>query len=703
MPGNLVLRGALTNVLQQVQELTNFDWASRAQGAQVIWATKFDTQAEVDNWRWTNQNGTGWDPNSTQSRSTLLQWRQGEGINGGNALRIEDTTTSGEDNPVTWWRTLDNTKTSGNSANTYVVPPGTPIYLQVRVKANAARMNNTTGTGLKIAEITTASDTNVNQEVFVARQFGRTFPQVVGATSTQSDPFDNVDLGGGNFDLQPGSDYGFCAYPGPAGCWTISADEWVTYHLKVIGGTVDQENTVVTLEVARQTESSYTTIYDRSDNRIPTAYEGANGYSAIALFNRNEDHTGLPAGCYHYFTEVIASLAPIPCPTATPAPASWFSGLTSSQWVDGNAQGIVTNKIRNVAYAIEAGYGDPDGITAAWSGGTMDYDRARLLVTGGGHADYSGNEIYGLTLTSTTCAWNRVVDAQVSGSLTGAFDTQAGYGDGTFLGTKPSASHTYNRPTYGNNRLWLAGVDSQSTSSGEWSTATYAYDFGNSRWEYYGEGIVDHQTNGFGKWLGGHAIYDRNHNRVYSMAQLGTGTHLFFGKDATNQTQNNFIAQSFSFTADDYKWGVCAPDLDLWIWGSVNNNNGHRVVTGTLSNLNGFTVRTTSGASTTIGLGTGAVYHRAARKVYLYNHNFGNGDILVIDIPNPVSGTWNFRLVSIGGVNPQVSFAGDNDTISAGPFGRFNGIEWTDGQMLLTLVTHIDSSTYLMRVPAAGL
>jgi hypothetical protein len=716
MAGNLILRSVLAGSVDPPPQGTS-DWAARSTAQGVIWATKFDTQAEVDNWRYTNQNNGMWDPNSTQSQSGLLTWRQGEGINGGNALRIEDSTVS--NNPVAWWRTLDNTKTAGIRSATYIVPPGTAIYVQARCKINALRMNNDTGQGLKMIEVTSAVSTNVNQEAFVARYYNRRFPQIQGSTNTQFEPnrWDYTNLPASDYNLQVGSQYGSCLYSTqPTGCYLVNADEWVTYHMKVIGGTGGVHNTVVKLEVARDTDSQYTTIYERTDLLLPIPADGTavngydnaggTGYSAVALFNRNESHAGLPAGCYHYYTEVIASLSPIACPTPALSPASWFSGLTANQWVDANATGRVTNKIRNVAYTVGDGRGDPDGITATWSGGTVDYDRGRLLVWGGGHTDYGGNEIYALPLTGTTNAWSRVVDNMGTGTIPDTPDTQAGYGNGTFLGTVPSASHSYNRLCYGNNRLWIPGIDSQYTSSGYWSTATYAYDFINSRWEYYGQGIPN--SNNFAKWLGGHAIYDRTHNKVYSMCQTTSGTNkCFFAKDATSQTQNSFISQSFTATVDNYKWGVNCHDLDLWVFGSVNNFPPGRVNRVDLSNPTQFISCTPGGPAqnATINNGTGAFYHRNARKIYLYNHDFGGGNILVIDIPTVLSNSWNFRMVTIGGTDPVTNFAGDNDTdgVHSGPYGRFNGLEFSDGQALLVLVTHIDSSAYFMRVPAAGL
>jgi hypothetical protein len=43
-----------------------------------------------------------------------------------------------------------------------------------------------------------------------------------------------------------------------------------------------------------------------------------------------------------------------------------------------------------------------EGITAAWSSGVADLKRNRLIIWGGGHGDYAGNEIYALDLNTQT-------------------------------------------------------------------------------------------------------------------------------------------------------------------------------------------------------------------------------------------------------------------------------------------------------------
>src|SRR6185436_13027501 len=60
----------------------------------------------------------------------------------------------------------------------------------------------------------------------------------------------------------------------------------------------------------------------------------------------------------------------------------------------------VPNSALRTVVPIPTPAGDPANVIAAWSGGTFDTRRDRLLVWGGGHADYGGNEIYAFEIAT---------------------------------------------------------------------------------------------------------------------------------------------------------------------------------------------------------------------------------------------------------------------------------------------------------------
>jgi hypothetical protein len=77
--------------------------------------------------------------------------------------------------------------------------------------------------------------------------------------------------------------------------------------------------------------------------------------------------------------------------------------------------------------------GTPTSIIDEWSGGAYDTTRERLIVWGGGHNNYSGNELYAFDLA--TLRWQRLTDPS---SDVGGSESSGYYPDG-----RPRSRHTY--------------------------------------------------------------------------------------------------------------------------------------------------------------------------------------------------------------------------------------------------------------------
>jgi hypothetical protein len=109
----------------------------------------------------------------------------------------------------------------------------------------------------------------------------------------------------------------------------------------------------------------------------------------------------------------------------------------------------------------------------AWGGAAFDVDGNRLLITGGGHADYAGNEVYELDLdTGVMRRLNEpsfpIRDGCVNGSV---------YADG-----RPVSRHTYNHLEYvpGVNLLFLFG--GSRWQCGYFGDDTWTFDPGANQW-----------------------------------------------------------------------------------------------------------------------------------------------------------------------------------------------------------------------------
>lgn len=77
--------------------------------------------------------------------------------------------------------------------------------------------------------------------------------------------------------------------------------------------------------------------------------------------------------------------------------------------------------------------GNPAAVVGAWSGGVYDSERNAMVLWGGGHADYAGNEVYAFDLDTTT--WTRLTDPSLD---VGGDEASGYYPDGL-----PRSRHTY--------------------------------------------------------------------------------------------------------------------------------------------------------------------------------------------------------------------------------------------------------------------
>ena len=106
--------------------------------------------------------------------------------------------------------------------------------------------------------------------------------------------------------------------------------------------------------------------------------------------------------------------------------------MQAGQWMQ-----LANTTIRSVLPSPpQPGYAP--NIVDAWSGGTVDTARNRLIVWGGGHSDYSGNEVYALDLSTLTI--KRIVEPS---SQTASSNCSSALPDGS-----PTSRHTYSGLSY---------------------------------------------------------------------------------------------------------------------------------------------------------------------------------------------------------------------------------------------------------------
>ena len=138
------------------------------------------------------------------------------------------------------------------------------------------------------------------------------------------------------------------------------------------------------------------------------------------------------------------------------------------QWLE-----LPNTKIRTVLpVPTPGGNSGPTSITVAWNGAALDSKRSRLIIWGGGHGDYFGNEIYALDLHSQ--AMVRLTDP--SPYCNQAVCTEF-LQDG-----QPTARHTYDGLTYVPETDQFMSMGGALSPCGNGATRMWLYSFGTSKW-----------------------------------------------------------------------------------------------------------------------------------------------------------------------------------------------------------------------------
>lgn len=159
--------------------------------------------------------------------------------------------------------------------------------------------------------------------------------------------------------------------------------------------------------------------------------------------------------------------------------------------------------------------GSQKNVVNAWNSAALDTIRDRLIVWGGGHVDYGGNEVYAFDIG--TLSWSRLTNPS-----TNIADNVDPYPDG-----RPNPRHTYGTPVFipTADRYWVAG--GSVWQIGSCIGDIWMYNFNASPpengWEHQ---VSTFQGDRFGD-CGGLAAYDPGKDRVLLLAKLGGTAQLF--------------------------------------------------------------------------------------------------------------------------------------------------------------------------------
>ena len=173
----------------------------------------------------------------------------------------------------------------------------------------------------------------------------------------------------------------------------------------------------------------------------------------------------------------------------------------------------------------------------AWSGAAADTKRNRMIIWGGGHSDYQGNEIYALNVGTTPATMTRLTNPS-------AWNYSVSYEvnpDGT-----PTSRHTYNDLVY------LPAQDALFSFSGGppngiGTNRTWMFTFADNKWH------AQDPVNGFNPMTVGVSVtgaacaYDPNTQTVFCIN--GNTNYLLQYNPATNTYTKLSIGAAYALTA----------------------------------------------------------------------------------------------------------------------------------------------------------
>lgn len=352
-------------------------------------------------------------------------------------------------------------------------------------------------------------------------------------------------------------------------------------------------------------------------------------------------------------------------PPVTVSLPSYLSSAAINQWVqvpNGNISAA------GVAPSPSPGGSGVSGVTDAWGCATVRQSSGHLILNGGGHGDYYGNENYALDLMSESPAWSRVWGPTPNGSM----DTTAGvyyHPDGN-----PKSDHTYYNLWYDTVNDRLMRVFTGDPPNANNSRDVNSWTWGAANWNPEGT----HPDCPYGTYDGG------------KCQNYATGDLYFWGNTNnaiwtrstntwTTANGNNTLSALNNATAYDPVRGC------VWCVAGTGLSSG-QVFKWTLPNT--FTSVSVTGGSSgiTTSVSAGAFYCPDTDKVYIYT---GAGALYVFD---PAALTIN--QVSTTGTAPSSNSTYGNNT---GTLGKLCYVSLFKG---LALKPAWNSPTFAMRLAA---
>jgi hypothetical protein len=317
---------------------------------------------------------------------------------------------------------------------------------------------------------------------------------------------------------------------------------------------------------------------------------------------------------------------------------------------------------------IQAGMGIR-GVIGAWSGGTYDTKRDRLVIWGGGHWAYGGNEIY--VFDVPTLQWIRYTEP---------FPNPVQYSHKNSDGTPPSR-HTYGGILYITHadRLFGLGGSPYGQAGMCGTNLLWTFDIANKTWHDMAPSGAAIHTECENKSV----YWEENGKIYYGTCQSGWRGWYAYDYDANIYNIAGPITTSESGCVSG---GTYAIDPQRKLIVGVGNSSSHEIE---VLDLQGADLRVVLHATTGDNViaeksNPGFVYDPVSDKMIAW---YGGNDVYSLNTE-----TWEWTRHAPAPANTVNAPA---VTASGGVYGRF---QYVPSRNVFIVVNHVDEDVYIYRL-----
>ncbi len=319
---------------------------------------------------------------------------------------------------------------------------------------------------------------------------------------------------------------------------------------------------------------------------------------------------------------------------------------------------LSNTKIRSVC-PTGLSLGNCSGVTGAWNSAVFDSTRNRLIIWGGGHSDYLGNEIYALNLNANPVTMTRLNNpsTQIPSSC----------GVGTTGDGQANSRHTYDHIVYMSHvdRMFVFG--GASAPCGFFTNDTWTFGFASMTWQKRNPSGPIPEAN-----YGRVTAYNPVTQKVY-IADQSTLYSYSYESDQYTALATHSIGQEMT--------GVFDSKRQLFIM--VGNGVVYAYDVSANSAYQRQTWNTTGGSSIVNADNPGVAYDPVTDRIVGWN---GGNTVYSLD---PTTKVWT----------PITFSGGPGSAVSTGTFKRW---AYSPASGVFVVVNSVDSDAYALRLASGG-